>query len=86
MADVHSKETRSYNTWPVLRDEPLSKAKIQSPKCWLEDFCMLMDADINSMKRLLGKPDVVMPKYKTVFFVHEFFSPLLFKHFLQLIL
>ena len=64
MADVHSKkETRSYNMSKI-------KGKNTKPgnarKC---KFLLLMDFAIVFMIKITGKPDIVLPKYKTVIFV-----------------
>lgn len=67
MADVHSKETRSYNMSRI-------KGKDTKPEMLVRKFLhsngyryKLHD------KSLPGKPDIVLPKYKTVIFVHGCF-------------
>ncbi len=65
---VHTKEQRSYNMSRI-------KGKDTKPKWWCVDFYMQMDSLINStIKSLPGKPDIVLPKYKTVIFVHGCFE------------
>jgi len=67
MADVHSKETRSYNMSQI-------KGKNTKPEMLVRRFLhgngyryKLHD------KSLPGKPDIVLPKYKTVIFVNGCF-------------
>jgi DNA mismatch endonuclease Vsr len=67
MADVHSKEVRSYNMSRI-------KGKNTKPEMLVRRFLhshgfryKLHD------KSLPGKPDIVLPKYKTVIFVHGCF-------------
>ena len=67
MADVHSIETRSYNMSRI-------KGKNTKPEMLVRRFLhghgyryKLHD------KSLPGKPDIVLPKYKTVIFVHGCF-------------
>jgi DNA mismatch endonuclease (patch repair protein) len=64
MADVHTKEIRSYNMSMI-------KGKNTKPEMLVRKFLFancyrykLHD------KSLPGKPDIVLPKYKTVIFVH----------------
>src|SRR5215204_7605549 len=67
MADVHDKVTRSY-----------SMSQIRSRNTKLE---MLVRKFLHAQgfryklhdKKLPGKPDIVLPKYKTVIFIHGFF-------------
>jgi len=67
MADVHSKETRSYNMSRI-------RSKDTKPEMLVRKFlhkngfryCL-------HVKELPGKPDIVLPKYKTVIFVHGCF-------------
>lgn len=67
MADVHSKEIRSYNMSQI-------KGKNTKPEILVRKFLhskgfrfRLHDA------KLPGKPDIILPKYKTVIFVHGCF-------------
>jgi len=67
MADVHDKATRSYNMSRI-------KNKNTKPEILVRKFLF---ADgfryrIND-KKLPGKPDIVLPKYKTVIFVNGCF-------------
>jgi DNA mismatch endonuclease, patch repair protein len=67
MTDVHSKETRSYNMSQI-------KGKNTKPELMVRKF--LFDNGFRYRlheKKLLGKPDIVLPKYKTVIFVHGCF-------------
>src|SRR5688572_31747792 len=67
MADVHDKKTRSYNMSRI-------RAKDTKPEMLVRRFLhqngfryRLHD------KNLPGKPDIVLPKYKTVILVHGCF-------------
>lgn len=67
MADVHDKTTRSFNMSRI-------RAKDTKPEMMVRKFLFgkgyryrLYD------KKLPGKPDLVLPKYKTVIFVHGCF-------------
>ena len=67
MADVHDKETRSYNMSQI-------RAKDTKPEMIVRKFLhshgfryRLHD------KKLLGKPDMALKKYKTLIFVHGCF-------------
>src|SRR5674476_865654 len=67
MADVHSKETRSYNMSRI-------KGKNTKPEMLVRKFLHAHGYRYRLHdKRLPGKPDIVLPKYKTVIFVHGFF-------------
>ena len=67
MADVHDKATRSYNMSQV-------KSKNTKPEIVVrkylhaQGFCYRLHD-----KKLPGKPDIVLPKYKTIIFVHGCF-------------
>lgn len=67
MADVHSKETRSYNMSRI-------KGKNTKPEVLLrkELFKRSFRYRIHD-KKLPSKPDIVLPKYRTVVFVHGCF-------------
>ena len=67
MADVHDKETRSYNMSRI-------KNKNTKPEMLVRKFLFAngFRYRIND-KKLPGKPDIVLPKYKTVIFVNGCF-------------
>ena len=67
MADVHSKETRSYNMSRIKGKD--TKPEMLVRKCLhANGFRYRLH-----VKNLPGKPDIVLPKYKTVIFVHGCF-------------
>ena len=67
MADVHSKETRSYNMSRI-------KSKNTKPEMLVRQFLHKNAFRYRlHVKNLPGKPDIVLPKYKTVIFVHGCF-------------
>jgi len=67
MADVHSKETRSYNMSRI-------KGKDTKPELIVRRFLFAKGYRYKLHdKKLPGKPDIVLPKYKTVIFVHGCF-------------
>jgi DNA mismatch endonuclease (patch repair protein) len=67
MADVHSKETRSYNMSRI-------KGKNTKPEMLVRKFLHANGFRYKLHdKSLPGKPDIVLPKYKTVIFVHGCF-------------
>ena len=67
MADVHSKETRSYNMSRI-------RSKNTKPKMLVRKFLHANGFRFKLHdKSLPGKPDIVLPKYKTVIFVHGCF-------------
>lgn len=67
MADVHSKETRSYNMSRI-------KGKDTQPEMLVRKFLFAHGFRYRLHdKKLPGKPDIVLPKYKTVIFVHGCF-------------
>jgi DNA mismatch endonuclease (patch repair protein) len=67
MADVHSKEMRSYNMSRI-------KSKNTNPEILVRKFLYArgMRYKLHD-KRLPGSPDMVFPKYKTVVFIHGCF-------------
>ena len=67
MADVHNKETRSYNMSRIKGKN--TKPEIQVRKFLFAEGFRYRLHD----KKLPGKPDIVLPKYKTVIFVHGCF-------------
>ena len=63
MADVHSRETRSYNMSMI-------KAKNTKPEMLVRRFLHANGYRYKLHdKSLPGKPDIVLPKYKTVIFI-----------------
>jgi DNA mismatch endonuclease (patch repair protein) len=67
MADVHSPETRRYNMSQI-------KGKDTKPEMLVRKFLFAQGFRYRLHdKRLPGKPDIVLPKYKTVIFVHGCF-------------
>ena len=67
MADVHSKETRSYNMSRI-------RSKDTKPELLARKFLHKNGFRYRlHVKDLPGKPDIVLPKYKTVIFIHGCF-------------
>jgi DNA mismatch endonuclease (patch repair protein) len=67
MADVHNKKTRSYNMSRI-------KGKNTKPEVLVRKFLFSQGFRYKLHdKKLPGKPDIVLPKYKTVIFVHGCF-------------
>ena len=67
MADVHSKETRSYNMRRI-------RSKNTKPEIAVRKFLFANGYRFRlHRKDLPGKPDIVLPKYKTVVFVNGCF-------------
>ncbi|WP_187261749.1 very short patch repair endonuclease [Pontibacter beigongshangensis] len=67
MSDVHSKETRSYNMSRI-------KGKDTKPEILLRKFLFSKGFRYRLHdKKLFGKPDIVLPKYKTIINVHGCF-------------
>ncbi|MCE3226993.1 MAG: very short patch repair endonuclease [Bacteroidetes bacterium] len=67
MADVHSKKVRSYNMSRI-------KGKDTKPEILVRKFLHSKGFRFRlHAKNLPGKPDIVLPKYKTVIFVHGCF-------------
>ena len=67
MADVHSKEIRTYNMSHIKGKD--TKPEMLVRKCLFAKGFRYRLHD----KKLPGKPDIVLPKYKTVIFVHGCF-------------
>lgn len=67
MADVHDKKTRSYNMSMI-------KGKNTKPEIIVRKYLFAhgLRFRVND-RRLPGKPDIVLPKYKTVIFVNGCF-------------
>lgn len=67
MADVHDKATRSYNMSQI-------KGKDTKPEMLVRKFLHAHGFRYRlHVKDLPGKPDIVLPKYKTVIFIHGCF-------------
>ena len=67
MADVHSKEIRSYNMSKI-------RSKDTKPELLVRKFLHSQGFRYRlHVKQLPGKPDIVLPKYKTVIFIHGCF-------------
>jgi len=67
MADVHDRATRSYNMSRI-------RSKDTKPEMIVRRFLFSKGYRYRLHdKRLPGKPDIVLPKYKTVIFVHGCF-------------
>ena len=67
MSDVHDKQTRSYNMSQI-------KSKDTKPEILVRKFLFANGFRYKLYdKKLPGKPDIVLPKYKTVIFVHGCF-------------
>src|ERR1035437_10283913 len=67
MTDVHNIETRSYNMSRI-------KGKNTKPEILVRKFLFAKGFRYRIHdKRLPGKPDIVLPKYKTVIFVNGCF-------------
>ncbi|NOU46516.1 MAG: DNA mismatch endonuclease Vsr [Bacteroidales bacterium] len=65
--DVHSPETRSYNMSQI-------KGKNTKPELMVRKFLFSQGFRYRlHVKYLPGRPDIVLPKYKTVIFVHGCF-------------
>jgi DNA mismatch endonuclease, patch repair protein len=67
MADVHTKQVRSYNMSRI-------KGKNTKPEMLVRRFLHANGYRYRLHdKRLPGKPDIVLPKYKSIIFVHGCF-------------
>jgi len=67
MTDVHSKEIRSYNMSRI-------KSKDTKPEMLVRKFLHKNGFRYRlHVKNMPGKPDIVLPKYKTVIFIHGCF-------------
>ncbi len=67
MADVHSKETRSYNMSRI-------KGKDTKPEMLVRRFLHTHGFRYRlHVKKLPGNPDMVLPKYKTAIFYSRLF-------------
>lgn len=67
MADVHSKEVRSYNMSRI-------KGKNTKPEILVRKYLFANGFRFRiNYNKLPGKPDIVLPKYKTIIFVNGCF-------------
>jgi DNA mismatch endonuclease (patch repair protein) len=67
MADVHTKEVRSFNMSQI-------RAKNTKPELVVRKYLFANGFRYRlHCKELPGKPDIVLPKYRTVIFVHGCF-------------
>ena len=67
MADVHDKKTRSYNMSRI-------RSGNTKPELLVRKFLHANGFRYSLHKKtLLGKPDIVLPKYKTIIFIHGCF-------------
>jgi len=67
MADIHNKQTRSYNMSQI-------KAKNTKPEMLVRKFLHANGYRYKLHdKTLPGKPDIVLPKYKTIIFIQGCF-------------
>jgi len=67
MADVHTKEVRSYNMSQI-------RSKNTKPELVVRKYLFARGFRYRlHSKELPGKPDIVLPKYRTVIFVHGCF-------------
>ena len=67
MADVHDKKTRSYNMSQI-------KAMNTKPELLVRKFLHVNGFRYSLHKKTLpGKPDIVLPKYKTIILIHGCF-------------
>lgn len=67
MADVHNKKTRSYNMSQI-------RSSNTKPELLVRRFLHANGFRYSLHKKTLpGKPDIVLPKYKTVIFIHGCF-------------
>jgi DNA mismatch endonuclease (patch repair protein) len=67
MADVHNKQTRSYNM-SRIRSKDTKPELLVRKRLHAQGFRYKLHD-----KKLPGKPDIVLPKYKTVIFIHGCF-------------
>ena len=67
MADVHDKKTRSYNMSQI-------RSGNTKPEMLVRKFLHANGFRYSLHKKTLpGKPDIVLPKYKTIIFIHGCF-------------
>ena len=66
MADVHTKEQRSFNMSRI-------RGKDTKPEILVRRFLHANGFRYRlHVKDIPGKPDIVLPKYKTVIFIHDY--------------
>lgn len=67
MADIHNKQTRSYNMSQI-------RSKDTKPELLVRKFLFAKGYRYRLYdKKTAGKPDILLPKYKTVIFIHGCF-------------
>ena len=67
MADIHNKKTRSYNMSRI-------RSENTKPEMLVRKFLHTNGFRYSLHKKTLpGKPDIVLPKYKTIIFIHGCF-------------
>lgn len=67
MTDVHSKKVRSFNMSQI-------RSKNTKPEILVRKYLFSKGFRFRIHdKKLLGKPDIILPKYKTIVFVHGCF-------------
>ena len=66
MGDVHSEEVRSYNMSRI-------RGKNTRPEILVRKYLFFKGLRFRIHARLPGRPDIVLPKYKAVVFVHGCF-------------
>ena len=67
MADIHSKEVRSYNMSRI-------RSKDTAPEMLVRKYLHALGYRYTlHNKNLPGKPDMVLPKYRTIIFIHGCF-------------
>jgi DNA mismatch endonuclease (patch repair protein) len=67
MVDVHDQKTRSYNMSQI-------KGKNTKPEIMVRKFLFAKGFRFKlHSKKLPGKPDIILPKFKTVIFIHGCF-------------
>ena len=67
MADVHDKNTRSFNMSQI-------RSGNTKPEILVRKFLHAQGFRYSLHKKTLpGKPDIVLPKYKTIIFIHGCF-------------
>lgn len=65
--DVHSKDVRSYNMSQI-------KGKNTKPEILVRKYLFSKGFRYRLYdKKLLGKPDIILPKYRTIIFIHGCF-------------
>lgn len=66
MADVHSKETRSYNMSMI-------RGKNTKPEIIVRKYLFSKGLRFRIHTKLPGRPDIVLPGYKVIIFIHGCF-------------